>query len=99
MESRDILNMVLAISAAVLTVFIATLLYYVIRIFKDLRETTRAVHDKVEEVGTILNAIRERISESTSTLGLMAQVIAKVARTWRGRRSKKTAGAGEGEVG
>jgi len=50
-------------------------------------------------VGTILNAIRERISESTSTLGLMAQVIAKVARTWRGRRSKKTAGAGEGEVG
>lgn len=91
MSARDILFIVLAISAATLTAFLAWLLYYLIAIVRDLRQTSRAIHEKVDQVGTILESIKERISDSASTLSILTQVISKAAGSWRKRKAARTA--------
>ncbi|MBI4089939.1 MAG: hypothetical protein HY421_00885 [Candidatus Kerfeldbacteria bacterium] len=90
MSTQDILFIVLAVCAAVLTGFAAWLLYYLVGIFRDLRQTSRAIHAKVEQLSSILDSIRARIGDTVSTLTLLTQVISKVAGSWKARRSKRS---------
>ncbi len=91
MTTQDILYIVLAVSAAVLTAFLARLLYYVIAIVRDLRQTSRAIHDKVDEVGRILESIKERIGDSVSVLSLLTELLSKLVGGWKRRRAKRSA--------
>lgn len=90
MEPKDILFIVLSVCAAILTGFFVWLLYYLIAILRDLRETTKLLHEKVEQVGGILESIKERISESVSVLSLLTTIISKVADGIRNRRTRQT---------
>ena len=89
MPTRDTLNIVLALSSAVITVFLAWFLYYLIAIMKDLRETSRAVHDKVNQVGVILQTVKDHLSNSVSALTMLTNVISKIAGSWQQRRKAK----------
>lgn len=89
MEIKDILFLVLALSAAVLTAFMAWFLYYLIAIVRDLRETSKLVHDKVNQVGDILNVVKDRLTDSVSALSILTSVVSKVAGAWQERRSSK----------
>jgi len=89
MSSQDILNLVLALSAATLTGFMCWFLFYLIGIVRDLRETTRLVHDKVSQVGEILNAMKDRLTDSVSALSILTGVISKIASSWQQRRKSK----------
>jgi len=97
MTPHNILLIVLTVCIAVLTGFIAWFLYYLVAIVRDLRQTSRVLHEKVEQLGTILDAIRERISDSVSTLSILTQVVSKVAERWQQRRSKRSSKASDGE--
>lgn len=90
MTTQDILFIVLAVCAAVLTGFAAWLLYYLVGIFRDFRQTTQAIHEKIEQLSTILDSIRERIGDTVSTLSMLTQVISKVAGAWKARRSQRS---------
>lgn len=90
MVARDILFLVLATCAVVLTAFVAWFLFYLVAIVRDLRSATRAVHEKVDQVGSILEAIKERIGDSASAIALLTQVVTKVAGSWRARRSRRS---------
>jgi len=90
MNTQDILFIVLAVSAAVLTGFLAWFLYYLIAIVRDLRRTATIIHDKVTELGEILDSIRVKIGDTVSTLSLLTQVVTGIAERWRQRRSKRT---------
>lgn len=90
MNTRDILNIALTLSAVTVTVFLAWLMYYLIAIVRDLRLTTRAIHEKVDQVGTILDAIRERIGDTVSTLSVLTQIIGKISERWHEKRAKRS---------
>lgn len=90
MTTQDILYIVLAVSAAVLTAFLAWLLYYVIAIVRDLRQTSRAIHEKVDQVGRILESIKERIGDSVSALSLLTELLSKLVGGWKRRRVKRS---------
>ncbi len=90
MSSRDILFIALALSALIITGFLAWFLYYLIAIVRDLRQTTKLLHQKINEVGAILESIKERISESVSVLSLLTNVISTLAEKFRIRRAKQS---------
>lgn len=90
MDTRDILNIALALSAVTITVFLAWLLYLTIAIVRDLRQTSRAIHEKVDQVGVILDSIRERIGDTVSTLTMLTQVIGKISERWREKKAKRS---------
>jgi len=90
MTPHNILLIALTICIAILTGFMAWFLYYLIAIVRDLRQTSRILHEKVGQLGTILDAIRERIGDSVSTLSLLTQIVSKVADRWQQRRSKRS---------
>lgn len=90
MSSRDILFIALALSALTITGFLAWFLYYLVAIVRDLRQTTKLLHEKVSEVGTILESIKERISESVSVLSLLTNAISTMVEKFRTRRAKRS---------
>ncbi len=96
MTPHNILLVVLTVCIAVLTGFMAWFLYYLIAIVRDLRQTTHVLHEKVEELGTILDAIRERIGDSVSALSVLTQIVSKVADRWQQRRSKRPSKSTDG---
>lgn len=89
MNTRDILNIVLAICAVVFTGFFAMFFYYLVQIVRDLRKTSQAIHEKVEQVGGILQSVRDRLSDSVSALSILTSIIGKLASSWQQRRTSK----------
>ncbi len=96
MTTQDVLFSVLALCAAVLTAFLAWFLYYLIAIVRDLRETSKLLHEKVSEVSAILDSIREKIGDTVSTLSILTQVVTGLADRWRQRRAKRNAKESDG---
>lgn len=90
MTTKDIFYLVLSLSIAVFTVFAVWFLYYLIAIVRELRKTSRSIHEKVEELGGILHTIKDRMSDSVSALSLLTNVISKLVSNWQARRSKRT---------
>jgi uncharacterized protein YoxC len=90
METQDILNTILAVAIGVFTVFLCLFFYYLILIVRDLRKTTKTIHERVEEIGTILHAIKERVADSASALSMLANVISNIAGKWKQKRSKRS---------
>jgi len=90
--SRDILNLVLAISIAGLSVFICWSLFYLIaslrsvyKVLKDVEETvqkigdlTRFVRDKVESGASVLNNLTETIKDKLNNTGSYFMIISEV---------------------
>ncbi len=80
--SRDILNLVLAISIAGLSVFICWSLFYLIAslrsVYKVLREVettiqkigdlTRFIRDKIESGAAVFNSLSEKANDLTQTI-------------------------------
>lgn len=97
MTPHNILLIVLTVCIAVLTGFFAWFLYYLIAIVRDLRQTTHILHEKVEQVGTILDAIREKIGDSVSTLTILTQVVTKLTERWQQRRAKRSSKSSDEE--
>ncbi len=97
MTPHNILLIVLTVCISILTGFMVWFLYYLIAIVRDLRQTSRILHEKVEQLGTILDAIREKIGDSVSTLSILTQIVSKVADRWQQRRTKRSSKSSDGE--
>lgn len=98
MTITNILFIILGVCAVVLTGFGAWFLYELIAIVRDFRETTKAIHDKVEEVGSVVSSIRQRLEDSTSMLSVLTKVISKIATAWQSKRSRKRTSSTDDEV-
>lgn len=90
-SSRDILNLTLALSAAVLTFFICWLLYYVVSIFRDMRNVVRDVTKTIEKFNSVLDFAKEKISSVSAVFPLVIKATEKIIETVGAFREKRKA--------
>ncbi|MDD5109805.1 MAG: hypothetical protein PHI63_01140 [Patescibacteria group bacterium] len=88
--SRDILNMVLAVSAIVLTVFLTMVLYHVYKILRDASKVTTSFREKLDLVDKILNLVKDKLEAGASHLGLIADSALKIVGFFMERQGEKT---------
>lgn len=92
-NSRDILNLTLSLSVALLTILMAWILIYVIFIFKSISQTIERLKTLVSEGEQILASFKERVKEIGTALPLFVTAIEKLI-TFVGarKRQKKSSG-------
>lgn len=90
-SSRDILNLTLALSAAVLTFFICWLLYYIVSIFRDMRNVVRDVTKTIEKFNSVLDFAKEKISSVSAVFPLVIKATEKIIETVGAFKEKRQA--------
>lgn len=90
-SSRDILNLTLALSAAVLTFFICWLLYYIVSIFRDMRNVVRDVTKTIEKFNSVLDFVKEKISGVSAVFPLVIKATEKIIETVGAFKEKQKA--------
>lgn len=85
-DSKDILFLVLAAAAGVLTVFLCWLLYYLISMLRRANTALREVVDGFEKIHGILDALRAAANQSTSHLALIVGTVQKLVNLYLERR-------------
>lgn len=78
-SSRDILNIALASSALILTFFVAWLLWYFIKIMRDIESTVRSVTSVVEKLSGLIEVTKNKISDVGALVSALVRGGEKVA--------------------
>lgn len=88
-DSKDLLYIVISVSALLFTIFSCWAIYYLARIlqqfFKVIKET-RALLDKFDE---LMKIIKEKIEHSASYLPLIGEGVKKLVEIMKNRAEKK----------
>lgn len=80
-SSRDILNVTLAASVALLTFFVCWILFYVVSMFRDMRTVVRDVTKAIEKFNSVLDFAKEKISTATAVFPLIIKTAEKIVET------------------
>jgi peptidoglycan hydrolase CwlO-like protein len=75
--SKDILNIILALSAGMLTIFICWVLYYVATTIKNAKEMVENINNKIKKIDMLIDTIQEKIDRTSSNIGLITEIIKK----------------------
>jgi hypothetical protein len=94
--SREILLIVLAFCAAILTFFICWALYYIVMMLKRAREVTdevsdvvRLVKEKIERLGSLLDAVEEKLKNTAGYLPLVLKGVTDLVDYFKRRHEDK----------
>jgi hypothetical protein len=87
--SKDILNYTLAGSAAVLTFFMAWILYYVVSMIRDVRTVMRDIARAVEKLNSVLDFTKEKVASAASLIPLVIKGVEKGMEFMKSRREQK----------
>ena len=96
-SSKDVLNIVIAFSVLLFTGFLVWLLYYLIRMLRDTSAMVHEARERVKQVGTILDSIKEKLDSSATTVAVAAKSIAKVVDYVQTRRDSKKSSPAKGK--
>jgi len=95
-SSREILLIVLAFCAAILTFFICWALYYIVMMLKRARAVTdevsdvvRLVKEKIERLGNLLDAVEEKLKNTAGYLPLVLKGVTDLVGYFKRRHEDK----------
>lgn len=93
-SSSDILNLILALCIAILTVFLSLALYYFISSAKKINSLIKQVESGVSKAEEVVNLVRDKIRNGSAYLMVLAEVAKQAVefaknRDW-GRKSEKS---------
>lgn len=71
-SSKDILFLVLAFCALWFTAFVCWMLWYFIKMLRDVSKVVSEVRDKLHAIDDAIRGIREKLEHSASYLGVVA---------------------------
>ena len=86
--SQDVLFIVLAVVVAAIGIFFCLGAYYVIQILRKGHRAVAAVQEKIEMVGDILNAVKEKVNSSANQIALITQGVTKIIGFIKSRKEK-----------
>lgn len=94
--SKDVLFIVLAVSAGVLTFFISWGLYYVVMLLKKTYATVKEVSDlianireKLDRLEQLFNAIEDKIKHSASYLPLLMKGMSELLEFFKKKKEQR----------
>ncbi len=76
-NSGDILNIVIAVSIALLVFFVCWVLFYMIIVFRNFSEITGNARKNFSKIGEILDLIKEQVENGTFYFSLITDVFKK----------------------
>jgi hypothetical protein len=86
--SRDILNITLSVSVGILTVLLAWLLIYCLRVMKTIVDVSRRIDATIRLAEETLIVLRDRARDLASMLPLVMKAVEKLV-TYVGERKKQ----------
>ncbi|MBI3115150.1 MAG: hypothetical protein HYZ09_01495 [Candidatus Kerfeldbacteria bacterium] len=91
--TQDILFLVLAASAAVLTFFIVWFLSTLIRILRSVANTINSIEERIRRADEVIRLVRDKLHDSTLALTALSKTVATVVRyfTEKQRKAKRKA--------
>jgi len=96
--SGDILNLVLAISIAALTIFLVMTIYYVISSIRKVHNLINKVESGVSKTEELVSLVKEKVNSSSTYLTMFAE-LAKHAIKYAQDNNWKKKGAKKAETG
>src|SRR6185503_6708854 len=103
MTSRDILFLSLSLAALVATGFWVWLLWYIIRIFKDIKGLIDDFRQRLSTIDEILQTIKDKLTSTHVQLSFLAKGVTELLSFFNNQRAKrakssKRASANEDDV-
>ena len=71
--SRDILNLVIALSVFLVSVAIAWFIFEIAVIVRRMRKLTDAVGERLEKIDDAIHSIKEKLGSTAASLGFLAE--------------------------
>ncbi len=87
--SKDILNIVLAISVFGISFFIAWSLYYLVMILRQAFKAVKELKARMDKIDETITAFKNKIESSSSYLLFLGEGVKKLVEVMRSRESRK----------
>jgi len=87
--SKDILNLVLALSVVGISVFICWLLYYFIASIKKLHDVVSLFQKTLTSANELVNNAKKKLKDSSTHLKLLGMLVQKIVEEVQGRSRKR----------
>lgn len=87
--SKDVLNLVLALSIAGVTVFICWLLYYFISSIRKLHDAISIFQKTLKTANEIVDSAKKKLKDSSTHLKLIGMLVQKVVEEVQNKRQKR----------
>ena len=94
-DSRDLLNIIIALSVLLFTLFSCWAIYYLARILQQMFKVIKETRDRLNKFDELIKTVKEKIEHSASYLPLIVEGVKKLVEIMKNRvekkkRSKKT---------
>jgi hypothetical protein len=87
--SKDVLNIVLAISVGSFTFFLCWSLFYVAMSLRQVYRGFKSMKERFDRIDELIKALKEKIESSTSYLLLIGEGVKKLVEVMRDKRDDK----------
>jgi uncharacterized membrane protein len=87
-NSNDLLNLILAICAVWLTVFICWLLFYATMILKKVNETMTRITLTLSLVDQLVTMIKNKINDFGKTIGAVVQTVSNISGVLKNKKTQ-----------
>lgn len=76
--SKDILNLVIAVSVATFTFFVVWSIYYLLASLRNIFKITKKVKNAVQGIGDLAGSIKEKVNSSGAYLTVASDVVKNI---------------------
>lgn len=88
-DSRDLLNIIIALSVLLFTVFSCWAIYYLARILQQMFKVIKETRDRLNKFDELVKMIKDKIDRSTAYLPLIGEGVKKLVELMKNRSEKK----------
>ncbi|MFH1255255.1 MAG: hypothetical protein V1667_02185 [bacterium] len=88
-DSRDLLNITIALSILLFTFFSCWAIYYLAKILQQFFKVIKEVRDRLNKFDELMKVIKEKIDHSASYLFLIGEGVKKLVEAIKERSDKK----------
>jgi len=88
-DSHDLLNIVIALSVLLFTIFSCWAIYYLARILQQMFKVIKETRDRLNKFDELVNMVKEKIEHSASYLPLIVESVKKMVDIMKNRAEKK----------
>lgn len=88
-DSRDLLNIIIALSVLLFTIFSCWAIYYLARILQQFFKVLKETRDRLNKFDELVKMVKEKIEHSASYLPLIMEGVKKLVELMKNRAEKK----------
>ncbi|MFH0955912.1 MAG: hypothetical protein V1801_01705 [Candidatus Falkowbacteria bacterium] len=88
-DSRDLLNIIIALSVLLFTVFSCWAIYYLARILQQFFKVLKETRDRLNKFDELVKMVKEKIEHSASYLSLIMEGVKTLVELMKNRAEKK----------